>query len=153
MPPKGQPKKTWQPIESPVTNIPPVPPGLAEALQPPKERWVKLHMKLITWHYLNFIIRVPLSTPLSHIRDRIIEHHKGAFINIEMWKDQPHPSNVIRNLNSTVQDVFQFPSDQAEEAQGVIWYLFSPLPSECPLLLREPNLPEILNPTKPTITE
>ena len=52
------------------------------------DRWVNVELKLVTWTYLNFSIRVPSSTNLYIIEQRIKEQHCGSITKLQMWKTQ-----------------------------------------------------------------
>ena len=36
------------------------------------------------------------------------EHHGGSISNLQLWKDQVHPKNVLRDFSKTLAEVFQF---------------------------------------------
>eukprot|EP01013_Petalomonas_cantuscygni_P008978 TRINITY_DN21734_c0_g1_i1.p1 TRINITY_DN21734_c0_g1~~TRINITY_DN21734_c0_g1_i1.p1 ORF type:complete len:204 (-),score=8.85 TRINITY_DN21734_c0_g1_i1:726-1247(-) len=136
-----KPQGRWESQEAPPDRVPQPPPGLVQSLMPQPVRWVTIHLKLITWNYLNFVIRVPVSLSVTAVHDRIVEHHNGAISKIELWRDQPHPSNVIRDLSQSLETLFGFADDAPQrDLEGTIWYQFAPLKSECPLLLRSPRL-------------
>eukprot|EP01006_Ploeotia_vitrea_P025693 TRINITY_DN5858_c0_g1_i1.p1 TRINITY_DN5858_c0_g1~~TRINITY_DN5858_c0_g1_i1.p1 ORF type:complete len:175 (-),score=23.55 TRINITY_DN5858_c0_g1_i1:27-551(-) len=152
MPPKkkeGGSRKAHSNFVSPFAEAPPAPTELSTRRQ---ERWVKIQVKLVTWNYLNFQIRVPAATNLYIVEQKIKEHHGGSISNLQLWKDQVHPKNVLRDFSKTLTEVFQFddslPLMSEEELARkkqpdydcVVFYDFSPHQSECPLLLRSPRL-------------
>mmetsp|Transcript_34960 Transcript_34960/g.58565 ORF Transcript_34960/g.58565 Transcript_34960/m.58565 type:complete len:170 (-) Transcript_34960:107-616(-) len=136
---------------SPFADFPPPP---AELFHKYEERFVKIHVKLVTWNYLNFQIRVTASTNLFIVEQKIKEHHGGSISNLQLWKDQVHPKNVLRDFSKTLAEVFQFDDSvmppfeddtglgkpkAPEDFECVIFYDFSPHQSESPLLLRSPR--------------
>lgn len=146
-PPKSPMK--WSATEASSSDIPAVPAGLSSILKPPKERWILLTLKLITWGYLNFQVRVPISLPLASIHDKIKEHHNWSISNLEVWKDKPLPNNILRSPDALLKDVFKIPQDDDRDYEAVIWYKFSPIQSDCPLLLSASQLPDS-EPTRTT---
>ncbi|KAH0570081.1 hypothetical protein SS50377_28056 [Spironucleus salmonicida] len=42
------------------------------------DRYILLTLKLVSWSYLNFSVRLPVNTPLAHIKKLIIQSHKQA---------------------------------------------------------------------------
>uniref|UniRef100_A0A7S1IIV9 Uncharacterized protein n=1 Tax=Eutreptiella gymnastica TaxID=73025 RepID=A0A7S1IIV9_9EUGL len=136
---------------SPFADFPPPP---AELFQKHEERYVKIHVKLVTWNYLNFQIRITASTNLFIVEQKIKEHHGGSISNLQLWKDQVHPKNVLRDFAKTMAEVFQFDDSimppfeddvsgggrsAPEDHECVIFYDFSPHQTESPLLLRSPR--------------
>lgn len=136
---------------SPFADFPPPP---AELFQKHEERYVRIHVKLVTWNYLNFQIRITASTNLFIVEQKIKEHHGGSISNLQLWKDQVHPKNVLRDFSKTLAEVFQFDDSMMppfeddisggknkgpEDFECVIFYDFSPHQSESPLLLRSPR--------------
>ena len=134
-----------------------------------EEKYCTVHVKLVTWSYLNMDInKVPISTNLYIIEQKIIQHHGNSIGQLTLWKDQVHPKNVLRDFSKTLDDIFQFDDldeypDEEEnledsstpqtEIEGdskkkkpapmkecVIYYDFQPHHSDCPLLLSSPRL-------------
>lgn len=55
------------------------PPFEYTAIRPEEyDRVITLTVKLVSWSYLNFVVRVPLSTSLAAIKDMIRHQHRGA---------------------------------------------------------------------------
>eukprot|EP01002_Notosolenus_urceolatus_P013836 NODE_4819_length_762_cov_13.886396_g4022_i0.p1 GENE.NODE_4819_length_762_cov_13.886396_g4022_i0~~NODE_4819_length_762_cov_13.886396_g4022_i0.p1 ORF type:complete len:183 (+),score=17.41 NODE_4819_length_762_cov_13.886396_g4022_i0:99-647(+) len=155
MPPKGagaKGNKKWQGFTSPV-EVPPLP---KDFLTSKEERMCRLQIKFVTWNYLNFQIRIPVQSPMHIVEQKITEHHGGSISSISLWKDQVHPKNVIRDFNKTAAEIFRFdesssplvsmvgggqdkPQQAVPDFEGVIFYDFIPLQSECPLLIRSPR--------------
>lgn len=100
-----------------------------------------LYCRFMSWGYLNFQVRVPVSLPLTAIYDRIRDHHNGSVSNLELWKDKPSPNNVLRNPDATLREIFKIPPDDDRDFEAAIWYKFTPIQSDCPLLLRASQLP------------
>ncbi|TNJ30623.1 hypothetical protein GMRT_12223 [Giardia muris] len=45
------------------------------------ERVVTLTVKLVSWSYLNFVVRLPINTPLATIKTMILSQYKGGLTN------------------------------------------------------------------------
>lgn len=129
-----------------------------------EEKYCTVHVKLVTWSYLNMDInKVPISTNLYIIEQKIIQHHGNSIGQLTLWKEQVHPKNVLRDFSKTLDQIFQF--DDLEDYQDdededdinedqtqavkkakpskydcVIYYDFQPHHSDCPLLLSSPRL-------------
>eukprot|EP00996_Jenningsia_fusiforme_P004634 NODE_5477_length_673_cov_15.887821_g5102_i0.p1 GENE.NODE_5477_length_673_cov_15.887821_g5102_i0~~NODE_5477_length_673_cov_15.887821_g5102_i0.p1 ORF type:complete len:191 (+),score=57.29 NODE_5477_length_673_cov_15.887821_g5102_i0:85-573(+) len=155
MAPKKAPAKKSATTASPFADFPPPP---ADFFQRFQERFVKIHVKLVTWNYLNFHIRLPTSANMFIVEQKIKDHHGGSISNLQLWKEQVHPKNVLRDFSKTVGEVFQFDESlpvgadegskgkQNDDFEAVIFYDFSAHQSDCPLLLRSPRHPA---PTEP----
>ena len=128
-------------------ELPPMPEHL---LMRRPDRWVRVFFRLVTSHYLNDSVRVPTSTTLHMIEQKIVEHHGGSISKLQMWKEQVHPRNVQRDFTLALTDVFKFDESVPPHVEGdekpsledfecVLYYDFSPHDSDCPLLLRSPR--------------
>ncbi|GIQ91670.1 hypothetical protein KIPB_015021, partial [Kipferlia bialata] len=42
------------------------------------EAVMTLNVKLVSWSYLNFSVRLPMSTPLSTVQRLILQRHNGS---------------------------------------------------------------------------
>src|SRR3989338_3891350 len=77
-------------------------PPPAEVFQRFEERWILVRIKLVTWSYLNFDLRLPETTNLYIVEQKIVEHHGGSINRLTLWKDQVHPQNVLRDFSKTL---------------------------------------------------
>eukprot|EP01063_Lacrimia_lanifica_P016853 TRINITY_DN23442_c0_g1_i1.p1 TRINITY_DN23442_c0_g1~~TRINITY_DN23442_c0_g1_i1.p1 ORF type:complete len:171 (+),score=59.59 TRINITY_DN23442_c0_g1_i1:78-590(+) len=123
------------------------PPMTPADLQKISDRWVTVELKLVTWTYLNFSIKVPSSTNLYIVEQRIKERHCGSITRLQLWKQQVHPKNVMKDFSRTLAQEFRLDDTLTAEDEAhndtdpdcVIFYDFHPHESECPLLLRSPR--------------
>lgn len=61
------------------------PPFEYTPLQPDEyERVLSLTVKLVSWSYLNFVVRVPVTTSLAAIKQLIREQHRGTIASNEI---------------------------------------------------------------------
>ncbi|KAL0223294.1 hypothetical protein P9112_002684 [Eukaryota sp. TZLM1-RC] len=59
----------------------------------------------LQWSYLNFSLYLPITTPFEVIKHRLIERHRHAISNVELFLHTPDPKNKITNELSTLQDL------------------------------------------------
>ena len=130
------------------------PPMTSSDFQSIADRWITIDLKLVTWAYLNFQIRVPSSTNLYIIEQRIKEQHCGSITKLQLWKTLVHPKNVLKDFSKTIAQEFGLGDghqdddrgdDRDKESDCVIFYDFHPHESDCPLLLRSPRHREDAN--------
>ncbi len=87
--------------------------------------WISLHLRCITWRYLNFSIHVPVDTPIEMIRIKIIEHHEGTITNVVLYKDKVTKENLlVSDLKKTLLQWGFKGGTLAENKQAVIYYDF-----------------------------
>eukprot|EP00760_Papus_ankaliazontas_P034707 PhM_4_TR7426/c0_g1_i1/m.70753 len=146
MPPKKADKVPKELISITLPEMP------AHLLERRPERWVRVFFRLVTPHFLNDSFRVPTSTTLHMLEQKIVEHHGGSISRLQLWKEQVHPRNVLHDFTMTLTEVFKFDESLPPLAEGeerskqpledfecVVYYDFSPHDSDCPLLLRSPK--------------
>ena len=51
------------------------------------------------------------------------EHHGGSISNLQLWKEQVHPKNVLREFSKSLNEIFgfdetQFPDEPADQSPG-----------------------------------
>ncbi|KAJ9456178.1 hypothetical protein DIPPA_11853 [Diplonema papillatum] len=127
------------------------PPMTPADVQRIADRWVSVQMRLVTWNYLDFIIRVPSSTNLYIIEQQIKEQHCGSITKLQLWKTLVHPKNVLKDFSRTLAEEFRLDDyspdeevttgvcDTDKDPDCVIFYDFHPHESDCPLLLCSPR--------------
>jgi hypothetical protein len=151
-------KKGKKDKDSVQLNLPSVPDHLMKRI--PK-RWVTVHFKLMGFSALDAEVRLPQSSTLHMVESKIIAHHGGSIGQLSMWRDRIEPNCVIRDFGLTLRDVFNFDDTQPrlipgiqrrpiadgelEDHHVVIYYDYRAHDSDCPLLLRSPRYPKILD--------
>jgi hypothetical protein len=112
----------------------------------PPVRWITLSIRLVTWGYLNFTMRVPLTTRVFEVREQIVTRHRGSIQadEVRIFKDDVSQRNLIHDLMLTLEEldigtgtVVSNDTDEGSN-ESVLYYDFKPMASECPLLLSEP---------------
>eukprot|EP00295_Goniomonas_pacifica_P047299 CAMPEP_0175903512 /NCGR_PEP_ID=MMETSP0108-20121206/3977_1 /TAXON_ID=195067 ORGANISM="Goniomonas pacifica, Strain CCMP1869" /NCGR_SAMPLE_ID=MMETSP0108 /ASSEMBLY_ACC=CAM_ASM_000204 /LENGTH=200 /DNA_ID=CAMNT_0017225251 /DNA_START=14 /DNA_END=616 /DNA_ORIENTATION=+ len=103
------------------------------------EHWVTLHVKLVTWDYLNFTVTVPTSVRVFAIQEKIKEQHDGSINDVVLYREKMLPKNRITESEKTLEEVGIEGGLQGAGAQCVLWYDFTPHQSQCPLLLSSPR--------------
>ncbi|KAJ1622672.1 hypothetical protein T492DRAFT_1060932 [Pavlovales sp. CCMP2436] len=104
--------------------------------------WITLSVRLVTWGYLNFAMRVPLTTRIFELRERIVDRHGGSIIadEVRIYKGDVSARNLINDLMLTLEDLdigVGVGENDEEGGESVLFYDFKPV-IECPLLLSEP---------------
>ena len=79
-----------------------------EAFKRVEDKWVKVHVRLLNWTYLNFEVRCKESTKLYVIMKKIVERHGGSLSQVEMWKEQINPRTKLNDFSLSLKDVFGF---------------------------------------------
>ncbi|KAG9392037.1 hypothetical protein J8273_6628 [Carpediemonas membranifera] len=104
------------------------PPFSYEPVNVPSSEIVLLHIRLVSWSYLDFTIRVPVDTSLFLIRRMIQDRHGGSINGVVLYKKQVHPENIIYpDDNSTLRDHGYAGSNTGGDLrEGVIYYDFKP---------------------------
>lgn len=114
---------------------------VALPVEPPVQ-WITLSVRLVTWGYLNFSMRLPLTARVFEIREQILARHGGSVQaeEVRIYKDDVSNRNLIRDLMLTLEELDIGTGDGADDDahEGVVYYDFKPMASECPLLLSEP---------------
>ena len=115
-----------------------------DVLAEPPVQWITLSVRLVTWGYLNFTMRVPLSTRIFEVREQIVARHGGSVSasEVRIYKEDVSARNVIQNLMLTLEELDigagTTGASEDERNESVLFYDFKPMASECPLLLAEP---------------
>ncbi|KAG8457648.1 hypothetical protein KFE25_002312 [Diacronema lutheri] len=124
-----------------------VPPAdVVTALAAPSVRWITLSVRLVTWGYLNFTMRVPITTRVFEVRERIVSRHGGSISagEVRIYKEDVSQRNVITDLMLTLEELDIGAAAPGADAAGeeggesVLFYDFRPVATDCPLLLSEP---------------
>lgn len=104
-------------------------------LMPETEDWVTLDLKLLNWHYLNFQMRVKITTRLFTIKNRLVERH-GRITELRVCKDQFNERNEMSDDMMTLAEYgIQGAPKDAEPMVYQIYYDFKPSDHDDPLLL------------------
>jgi hypothetical protein len=85
----------------------------------PKGRsWAQIHIKMITWRYLNFDLKLPTDTTLFVVCQKILAQHGGSLGKLTLWKEQVHPKNLQRDMDKTLEEVFNFDKIEGERLEA-----------------------------------
>eukprot|EP01028_Stygiella_incarcerata_P007124 TRINITY_DN2913_c0_g1_i1.p2 TRINITY_DN2913_c0_g1~~TRINITY_DN2913_c0_g1_i1.p2 ORF type:complete len:228 (+),score=80.98 TRINITY_DN2913_c0_g1_i1:116-799(+) len=85
----------------------------------PKGRsWAQIHVKMITWRYLNFDLKLPTDTTLFVVCQKILAQHGGSLGKLTLWKEQVHPKNLQRDMDKTLEEVFNFDKIEVERLEA-----------------------------------
>lgn len=133
-------KKKKKVPEGPVAEPEPPAPG------PP---WITLSVRLVTWGYLNFTLRVPLATTIFELRERIVARHGGSISAGEVciYREAALGQRVVlEDLMVTLAELGFGPGAPEDDLNGEedgdsnaeLFYDFKPMVSDCPLVLCEP---------------
>jgi hypothetical protein len=137
MAPKAAAKKKKASTKAPADSAAPV----ALPVEAPVQ-WITLSVRLVTWGYLNFSMRLPLSARVIEIREQILARHGGSIQaeEVRIYKDDVSKRNLINDLMLTLEELDIGSGDGADDDthENVVYYDFKPMASECPLLLSEP---------------
>ena len=68
------------------------------------------------------------------------KRHGGSVTDLVLYKDEVNARNLLSEPMKTLDAIFHVPSDAASAAAAVIFYDFAAFESDCPLLLRPPDL-------------
>lgn len=114
---------------------------VALPVEPPVQ-WITLSVRLVTWGYLNFTMRLPLTARVIEIREQILARHGGSIQaeEVRIYKEDVSNRNLIHDLMLTLEELDIGSGDGADDDahESVVYYDFKPMASECPLLLSEP---------------
>lgn len=138
-------KEKKSPFAKLISEYEPPSPNLFKSIQ---DNWVLVHIKLMSWTFLNFDLIIPETTHLYIIKQKIMERHGGSICELKLWRDQVNPRFQIHDLNRTLRDVFDFNDSYYSSSDNngkykyecTMYYDFKPFHSECPLLLSSPRL-------------
>lgn len=69
--------------------------------------WVTMSLRLVTWSYLNFSKRVPLSLRLTDVCEIIAARHGGSVsaLDVRLYKDEVSTSSQLHNMMATLEDL------------------------------------------------
>ena len=92
-----------------------------------KEKFVTLHLKLRDWHFLDFSLRLRVTTPLFKIRDHLVERH-GNLAELSIFKGAVSEENEMSDEMKTLESYgIEGKADGEEEPAEVnIYYDFIP---------------------------
>ncbi len=92
------------------------------------DEMIHLNIKLVSWSYLDFAIRVPLDTSLFLIRKMIQERHGGSITDILVYKHCVHPDNMVyADEAHTLRSLGYIGSaDKSTIREGILFYDYRP---------------------------
>eukprot|EP00164_Ancoracysta_twista_P010819 GFYU01016448.1.p1 GENE.GFYU01016448.1~~GFYU01016448.1.p1 ORF type:complete len:242 (-),score=44.82 GFYU01016448.1:319-1044(-) len=104
--------------------------------------WVTVHIKLVTWDYLNFSERLNTDTRLFALKQLIVSKQGGAVDDLVLYKDVVHPHNQLTDDLATLGslEIIGDISRDRGDSECVFYYDFKPKDSLCPLLLCDPRV-------------
>lgn len=101
--------------------------------------WVKIHVKLVTWQFLNFEIKLRLSSRVLAIEEKIRSRHGGSVGDLVLYKGDVDEENLLADTSSTLADCGFEGGAEGEEPTVIVWYDFGAHSNECPLLMTTPR--------------
>ena len=108
----------------------------------PGDAHMVVHVRGVTWQFLDFTQRCPVTMPVSSVAHLITTRHGESITGLTMYKDEVHPRNLLADMGRTLDAVGFAPAAggaPGAEAEVVIYYDFAPHSSDCPLLLCAPR--------------
>lgn len=100
---------------------------------------VTLNIRMVTWKYLNFQIKVRLNSRVFAIEEKIRQHHGGSVHDVFLYNGVVSPENLLNDPSLTLFEAGFEGDIEGSEPEQDVWYDFSPLQSSCPLLMATPN--------------
>ena len=100
---------------------------------------VCLQIRGVTWHFLNFMKRLPIEMRVFELTSIIVDRHGGSVTDLTLYKDEVHPRNVLNDPMRTLNEIEFVVKDVGGEREVVLYYDFAPHHSDCPLLLCAPR--------------
>jgi hypothetical protein len=98
-----------------------------------------LNIRMVTWKYLNFQVKVRLNSRVFAIEEKIRQHHGGSVHDVFLYNGVVAPDNLLNDPSATLHDAGFEGGIDGEEPEQDVWYDFSPLQTSCPLLMATPN--------------
>ena len=100
-----------------------------------------VHVRGVTWQFLDFTQRLPVTDNIASIMHLITTRHGGSITGLTLYKDEVHPRNLLSEPRKTL-DAAGFATGTAaptgSDPEVVIYYDLAPHSTDCPLLLCAP---------------
>ena len=108
----------------------------------PTDAHMVVHIRGVTWSFLDFTQRIPSADNIASIMKLITERHGGSITGLVLYKDEVHPRNLLseprRSLDGVGFSSTGMPTP-GTDPEVVLYYDFAPHTSDCPLLLCAPR--------------
>jgi hypothetical protein len=98
-----------------------------------------LNIRMVTWKYLNFQVKVRLNSRVFAIEEKIRQHHGGSVHQVFLYNGVVAPENLLSDPSMTLHEAGFEGDIEGKEPEIDVWYDFAPLQSSCPLLMATPN--------------
>ena len=98
-----------------------------------------INIRMVTWKYLNFSVKVRLNSRVFAIEEKIRQHHGGSVHQVFLYYGVVAPENLLSDPSLTLHEAGFEGDIEGKEPEIDVWYDFSPLQSSCPLLMATPN--------------
>jgi hypothetical protein len=98
-----------------------------------------LNIRMVTWKYLNFQVKVRLNSRIFSIEEKIRQHHGGSVHQVFLYQGVVAPENLLSDPSLTLYDAGFEGDIEGQEPEHDVWYDFQPLQTSCPLLMATPN--------------
>ena len=98
-----------------------------------------INIRMVTWKYLNFSVKVRLNSRVFAIEEKIRQHHGGSVHQVFLYNGVVAPENLLNDPSLTLHEAGFEGDIEGKEPEIDVWYDFSPLQSSCPLLMATPN--------------
>ena len=98
-----------------------------------------LNVRMVTWKYLNFQVKVRLNSRVFAIEEKIRQHHGGSVHQVFLYNGVVAPENLLTDPSVTLYEAGFEGDVEGKEPEFDVWYDFQPLQSSCPLLMATPN--------------
>lgn len=96
---------------------------------------VTLHIRLLTWNYLDFDMKVSSDTQFSFIRHSIAERNQIPIKDIRIYVNQVQPTNLIVNDNQSLNQLGIIGGSDELNIEYNVYYDTNAFPSDCHLLM------------------
>ena len=100
-----------------------------------------VHVRGVTWQFLDFTQRLPVTDNIASVMHLITTRHGGSITGLTLYKDEVHPRNLLSEPRKTL-DAVGFATGTAAptgtDPEVVIYYDLAPHSADCPLLLCAP---------------
>jgi hypothetical protein len=98
-----------------------------------------LNIRMVTWKYLNFQVKVRLNSRIFSIEEKIRAHHGGSVHQVFLYQGVVAPENLLSDPSLTLYDAGFEGDIEGQEPEQDVWYDFQPLQTSCPLLMASPS--------------
>ena len=94
---------------------------------------VTLNIRMVTWKYLNFQIKVRLNSRVFAIEEKIRQHHGGSVHEVFLYNGVVSPENLLSDPSVTLFEAGFEGDIEGSEPEQDVWCDFLPL-TTTPLL-------------------